>query len=138
MAGLLPFCSIYIELFYIFNSVWGRLPYTLYNMLLVAFLILLVCTACVSIALTYFQLSAEDHQWWWKSVLCGGSSTFFIFAYAINYYFNVSEMHGFMQASFFFGYVTLFCYIFFLFLGSIGLFSSLVFVQRIYRVIKSD
>jgi hypothetical protein len=138
LAGLLPFGSIYIELHYIFNSVWGRVPYTLYNMLFVACIILMVVTACVSIALTYFQLAAEDHRWWWRAVLSGGASMLFVFGYATYYYLYISEMYGLLQTTFFFGYVALACYALFLSLGALGFCSSLVFIKQIYTVIKSE
>jgi len=34
MAGFLPFSAIYIELYYIFASVWGHKVYTIYSILL--------------------------------------------------------------------------------------------------------
>ena len=46
--------------------------YTLYGIVLIVFLILISVTACISIALTYFRLSAEDYRWWWHSVLTAG------------------------------------------------------------------
>ena len=36
MAGFLPFSAIYIELHYIFASVWGHKLYTLYGILFLA------------------------------------------------------------------------------------------------------
>jgi hypothetical protein len=30
----------------------------------------LIVTAFVNVALTYFQLAAEDHEWWWRYVWC--------------------------------------------------------------------
>ena len=47
-------------------------------------------------------------------------------------------MFGFMQTSFFFGYMLLAAYAAFIMLGTIGFVSSLVFVLRIYRAIKCD
>ena len=150
-AGFLPFSAIYIELYYIFASVWGHkvrlqsagsvsrlaasvlghfahlptrlctcahpslrhkdhgprrslclrgliwspsnrppaleshhdhwdraLPllqvYTIYSILSLVFVILIIVTAFITIALTYFQLAVEDHGWWWRSFLCGGST----------------------------------------------------------------
>ncbi|GMY23576.1 putative phagocytic receptor 1b-like [Fagus crenata] len=67
MAGFLPFSAIYIELCYIFASVWGHRIYTIYNILFIVFIILLIVTAFITVALTYFQLAAEDHEWWWRS-----------------------------------------------------------------------
>lgn len=81
MAGFLPFSAIYIELYYIFASVWGHKVYTIYPILFIVFVILVVVTAFVTIALTYFQLTVEDHAWWWRSIACGGSTGLFIFGY---------------------------------------------------------
>jgi hypothetical protein len=83
MAGFLPFrlmpilvtsphSAIYIELYYVFASVWGHKVYTLYGILFLVFFILLVVTAFISVSLTYFQLTAEDHRWWWRSIFTGG------------------------------------------------------------------
>lgn len=69
MAGFLPFSAIYIELYYIFASVWGHKIYTIYSILFIVFIILLIVTAFATVALTYFQLAAEDHEWWWRYFL---------------------------------------------------------------------
>ncbi|KAK2635613.1 hypothetical protein Ddye_030405 [Dipteronia dyeriana] len=66
MAGFLPFSAIYIELYYIFASVWGHRIYTIYSILFIVFIILLIVTAFITVALTYFQLASEDHEWWWR------------------------------------------------------------------------
>jgi len=138
MAGFLPFSAIYIELYYIFASVWGHKIYTIYSILFIVFIILIIVTAFITIALTYFQLAVEDHEWWWRSVLCGGSTGVFIFGYCLYYYFARSDMNGFMQTSFFFGYMTCICYGFFLMLGTVGFRASLLFVRHIYRSIKCE
>uniref|UniRef100_A0A0D6QSK4 Transmembrane 9 superfamily member n=1 Tax=Araucaria cunninghamii TaxID=56994 RepID=A0A0D6QSK4_ARACU len=138
MAGFLPFSAIYIELYYIFASVWGHKIYTIYSILFIVFIILIIVTAFITIALTYFQLAAEDHEWWWRSVLCGGSTGLFVFGYCFYYYFARSDMTGFMQVSFFFGYMACICYGFFLLLGTVGFHSSLLFVRHIYRSIKCE
>ena len=48
--------------------------YTIYSILSIVFLILIVVTAFITVALTYFQLAVEDHRWWWRSFLNGGST----------------------------------------------------------------
>lgn len=48
--------------------------YTIYSILSLVFVILIIVTAFITIALTYFQLAVEDHRWWWRSFLCGGST----------------------------------------------------------------
>lgn len=138
MAGFLPFSAIYIELYYIFASVWSLKVYTIYSILFIVFCILLVVTAFITVALTYFQLAAEDHRWWWRSLLCGGSTGFFVYAYAIYYFVARSDMSGLMQTGFYFGYNFIVCFALFLLLGYVGWRASLLFVRRIYRAIKCE
>ena len=40
MAGFLPFSAIYIELHYIFASIWGHKIYSLFGILFIAFILL--------------------------------------------------------------------------------------------------
>ncbi|KAJ9554345.1 hypothetical protein OSB04_018390 [Centaurea solstitialis] len=138
LAGILPFSVVYVQLYYIFASVWGHRIYSLYGIMSVVFFLLLIITALVSVALTYFQLAVEDHEWWWRSFLCGGSTGLFIYGYCIYYYFERSDMTGFMQTSFFFGYMACVCYGIFLVLGSVGFRASLLFVRYLYAAIKCD
>lgn len=107
--------------------------YVIWSILSIVFCILIVVTAFITVALTYFQLAVEDHRWWWRSFLCGGSTGLFIFGYCFYYYHHRSSMSGLMQTSFFFGYMGVVCYAVFLMLGSIGFRASLMFVQHIYK-----
>ena len=63
------YSAVSVELYYIFATTWGHEQYTLYGILFVVYIILLSVTVCISIALTYFQLSSEDYRWWWRSFL---------------------------------------------------------------------
>ncbi|GAB6028436.1 Transmembrane 9 super member 1 [Chamberlinius hualienensis] len=138
IGGFLPFSAISVELYYIYATLWGREQYTLYGILLVVLVILLSVTACISIALTYFQLSAEDYRWWWRSVTSAGSTSVFVFLYAWFYYCKRSNMSGMLQTVEFFSWTLLMCYIFFLTLGTVAFFASLKFVRYIYTSIKMD
>ncbi|PIA59057.1 hypothetical protein AQUCO_00400130v1 [Aquilegia coerulea] len=137
LGGLLPFSAIFIELHYLYSSMWGHKIFTVYSILFIMFIVLILITAIMSIALTYYQLSVEDHQWWWSSVLCGGATSVFMYSYCFIFYLK-STMSGFMQLSFFFGYNACICYAFFLMLGTIGFHTSLLFVRHIYRVVKLE
>ncbi len=138
IAGFLPFSAIYIELYYVFASVWGHKMYTVFSILFIVFIILILVTAFITVSLTYFQLSVEDHRWWWRSMLSGGSTAIFIYSYCFYYFHARSEMDGLLQTSFFFGYMLCVCWTFFLMLGAIGWRSSLWFVRKIYREIKAE
>lgn len=137
-AGFLPFSAIYIELHYIFASVFGQHVYTLFGILCLAFVLLLIVTAFITVALAYFQLAIEDYHWWWRSFLSGGSTGLIIYLYAAYFFLYRSEMSGALQASFFFGYMLLVSFAFFLLLGTVGFFSVHIFVKKIYSSIKID
>ena len=138
VAGFLPFSAIYIEMHYIFTAVWGHKVYTLFGILALATIMLFIVASFVTISLTHFQLVAEDHLWWWRAFFSGGSTGGFIFAYCFYYFSQHSEMDGFMQTSFYFGYMAIVSYAFFMMLGFVGFTSSLFFIKTIYRTIKVE
>ena len=138
VGGFLPFSAISVELYYVFATLWGRESYTLYGILGLTFFILLCVTAAVSIALTYFQLATEDHEWWWRSLFSAGSTGAFVFLYALFYFFRRSNMSGLLQTIEFFSWTLLTCYAFFLALGTVAFWASLYFVRYIYKNIKMD
>ena len=74
-GGFLPFSSISVELYYLFATWWGREPYTLYGVLSLMYVILLSVSACIAVALLYFQLAAEDYRWWWRALGNTGYTT---------------------------------------------------------------
>ena len=138
IAGFLPFSAIYVELYYVFITIWGHTMFTPYGILYLVIIILLIVTACITVALTYLQLSTEDHEWWWRSIGSGGSTAFFVFLYCFYFLAADSYMSGFMQLSHYFGYMILLCYALFLMLGSVGFFASHSFVNEIYKTIRLD
>lgn len=98
LSGFLPFSAIYVELYYVLVSAWGhKLYHPPFSILFIMFAILILVTAFVTVALTYFQLAAEDHRWWWRSFLCGGSTGIFLYAYCAFFFIYRSEMRGFYQ-----------------------------------------
>ena len=87
LAGLLPFGSIFIEMYFVFTAFWAYKVYYVYGFLLLVMVILFIVTSCVSIVSTYFLLNAEDHRWHWVSFLSGGSVAFYVYGYAVHYFF---------------------------------------------------
>jgi len=138
LAGILPFTAIYIELHYIFSAVFGHRVYTLYGMLCLAFLMLVMVSATITVTLTYFQLVAEDWRWWWRAFFSSGSTGGYMFLYAIFYFNYRSELSGFLQGCYFFGYSMIVSYAFVLMLGAVGYWSTFVFVRHIYSQVKID
>ncbi|OZJ05864.1 hypothetical protein BZG36_00936 [Bifiguratus adelaidae] len=138
MGGILPFGSIFIEMYFIFTSFWAYKIYYVYGFMLLVFAILLIVTACVTLVSTYFLLNSEDHRWHWMSFLTCGSTSVYVFLYSIYYFFQRTRMHGLFQTSFYFGYTGLACFGLFCILGFVGHMSANYFVRRIYHNVKLD
>merc|ERR1719401_2171060 len=86
VGGVLPFGAVFTELFFIMSSLWQHQFYYLFGFLALVLVILVVTCAEISIMLTYFQLTSEDYNWWWRSFLSSGSSAAYVFLYAIMYF----------------------------------------------------
>ncbi|XP_004485474.1 transmembrane 9 superfamily member 1 [Cicer arietinum] len=138
MGGLLPFGSIFIEMYFVFTSFWNYKVYYVYGFMLLVFLILIVVTVCVTIVGTYFLLNAENYNWQWTSFLSAASTGVYVYLYSIYYYYVKTKMSGFFQTSFYFGYTMMFCLGLGILCGAVGHLGSNLFVRRIYRNIKCD
>lgn len=137
-GGVLPFGSIFIEMYFIFSSFWGfNKYYYVYGFMLLVYVILMVVTLCVSIATTYFLLSGEDWRWMWTAFLSGSSTALYVFLYAIYFFFSrPTKMSGLFQISFYFGYTSLFCIGVGILCGTVSFVGADLFVRAIYRRIS--
>ncbi|XP_059918987.1 transmembrane 9 superfamily protein member 5 isoform X1 [Gadus macrocephalus] len=138
MGGILPFGCIFIQLFFILNSIWSHQMYYMFGFLFLVFIILLITCSEATVLLCYFHLCAEDYHWWWRSFLTSGFTAVYLFIYAIHYFFSKLQIVGAASTILYFGYTTIMVLIFFLFTGTIGFFSSFWFVNKIYSVVKVD
>ncbi|XP_038891711.1 transmembrane 9 superfamily member 1 [Benincasa hispida] len=138
MGGLLPFGSIFIEMYFVFTSFWNYKVYYVYGFMLLVFLILIIVTVCVTIVGTYFLLNAENYHWQWTSFFSAASTAVYVYFYSIYYYYVKTKMSGFFQTSFYFGYTLMFCLGLGILCGAVGYLGSNLFVRRIYRNIKCD
>lgn len=137
-GGILPFGSIFIEMYFVFTSFWNYKFYYVYGFMLLVYCILICVTLCVTIVSTYFLLNAEDHRWLWSSFATGASAAGYVYVYSIYYFFTKTRMYGLMQTCFYFGYMSIFCLALAVVGGTIGYTGTNWFVRRIYSLIKSD
>merc|ERR1719375_1283865 len=138
VGGLLPFGAVFTELFFIMSSLWQHQFYYLFGFLALVLIILIVTCAEISIALTYFQLTSEDYNWWWRSFFSSASSALYVFLYSILYFTSRLQIEKAVSTLVYFGYMFLLSMIFFLLTGSIGTMASFFFVKAIYGSIKID
>jgi len=134
LGGILPFGSIFIEMYFIFTSFWHYKYYYVYGFMLLVYIILIIVTVCVTIVSTYFLLNSEDYRWQWVSFLSAGSTAGYVFLYSIYYFFVKTKMNGFFQTCFYFGYMAMFCIGLGILCGGIGFIGTSIFVKRIYQI----
>jgi transmembrane 9 superfamily protein 2/4 len=138
VGGILPFGAVFTELFFIMSSIWQHQFYYLFGFLMLVIVILVVTCAEISISLTYFQLTSEDYNWWWRSFFASASSALYVFLYSCLYYYTRMQINHYVGALLYFGYMLIISYTFALITGSIGFVSTFCFVRAIYGSIKID
>eukprot|EP00442_Polarella_glacialis_P045563 CAMPEP_0115078352 /NCGR_PEP_ID=MMETSP0227-20121206/17506_1 /TAXON_ID=89957 /ORGANISM="Polarella glacialis, Strain CCMP 1383" /LENGTH=626 /DNA_ID=CAMNT_0002465737 /DNA_START=69 /DNA_END=1949 /DNA_ORIENTATION=+ len=138
VAGMLPFGAVFTELFFIMSSLWQHQFYYLFGFLALVLAILMVTCAEISIALTYFQLTAENYHWWWRSFFSSGCSALYVFLYSVMYFNSRLQINKLVSTMLYYGYMSIVSLMFFLLTGSIGTIASFSFVKIIYGSIKVD
>lgn len=138
MGGVLPFGCIFIQLFFILNSIWSNQMYYMFGFLFLVFVILVITCSETTILLCYFHLCAEDYHWWWRSFLTSGFTAFYLFVYCVHYFVTKLNIEDAASTFLYFGYTVIMVYLFFLLTGSIGFFACFWFVRKIYSVVKVD
>ncbi|KAF7496450.1 Transmembrane 9 superfamily member 3 [Sarcoptes scabiei] len=138
LGGILPFGSIFIEMYFIFTSFWAYKIYYVYGFMLLVFLILAAVTSSVTIVCAYFLLNSEDYRWQWTSFLAGASTAIYVYLYSFYYFFFKTKMYGLFQTVFYFGYMALFSVALGVMCGTFGYIGSKHFVRKIYSTVKID
>uniref|UniRef100_A0A914VY30 Transmembrane 9 superfamily member n=2 Tax=Plectus sambesii TaxID=2011161 RepID=A0A914VY30_9BILA len=138
MGGILPFGCIFIQLFFILNSIWAHQMYYMFGFLFLVFIILVITCSEATILLCYFHLCAEDYHWWWRSFLTSGFTSVYLFAYCVHYFTSKLTISGTVSTILYFSYTSIFVFIFFLMTGTIGFFACFYFVEKIYKSVKVD
>ncbi|EFB28315.1 hypothetical protein PANDA_008639, partial [Ailuropoda melanoleuca] len=118
IGGVLPFGCIFIQLFFILNSIWSHQMYFMFGFLFLVFIILLITCSEATVLLCYFHLCAEDYHWWWRAFLTSGFTAVYLFIYAVYYFFIKLQITGIASSILYFGYTMVLVLIFFLFTGN--------------------
>lgn len=153
LAGLVPFAVLFIELMFVFKSVWQDKSgyYYVFGFLSVVSTILIITVSEVTIIATYIQLCSEvshqrhyvlrssladtfqNYHWWWQSFFVGGGSAVWVFVYCIWYYATRLHIQGFISSMLFFSYSFLACVVYGLLTGTVGFLTAYAFVRRLYK-----
>lgn len=138
MGGVLPFGCIFIQLFFILNSIWSAQMYYMFGFLFLVFIILVITCAETTVLLCYFHLCAEDYHWWWRSYLTSGFTAVYLFLYCCHYFYTKLQIDDAASSFLYFGYTAIMVLLFNLLTGTIGFFACFWFIRKIYSVVKVD
>lgn len=105
VAGVLPFGSIFIEMYFMFTAFWSYKFYYVYGFMLLVYVILTLVTVSTTVVAIYVTLNAENYNWQWISFSAAASSSIYVFFYAIFYFYYKTQMTGFLQIAYYFGYM---------------------------------
>ncbi|KAL8731965.1 MAG: hypothetical protein Q9166_003097 [cf. Caloplaca sp. 2 TL-2023] len=139
IAGFIPFAVVFIELLFVFRSLWQDKSgyYYVFGFLSIVSLVGILTVVEVTIVAIYIMLCQENYNWWWQSVFIGGGSSFWIFLYCIVFYYTKLKIHGFISGLLFFSYSFLACTVYGLLTGTVGFLTAYAFVRRIYGYVSS-
>ncbi|KAI5951080.1 hypothetical protein KGF54_004154 [Candida jiufengensis] len=139
--GAIPFAVVFVELFFIFNSVWLEKTtfYYMYGFLFLTIIMLSIIIIEQTIISIYLSLTFYNYpNWSWLSFQNGSSVGWCIYVYSIYYYFKFLNIDDFISSLLFFSYMGLACFIIGIACGSIGVLTGLVFINKIYRAVKLE
>lgn len=138
--GLIPFGTIYVELLFVFRSVWMEKTsfYYMYGFLSFTIFLLSVVVAESVIVAIYLSLIYGDWKWQWRSFWIGSSVAWYIEFNSVYYFFTHLKVTDFPSIILFFSYTTILSVLIGLATGSLGLFAASLFIYKIYGAIKAD
>ncbi|KAL7566492.1 hypothetical protein ACA910_000964 [Epithemia clementina (nom. ined.)] len=132
IAGILPYGSVYVEVFSLMASLWYRQYYYVFRVALVVSTLALWTAGVTSILMVCVQLRLENHRWWWFSIMCGGSVAACIAIYGF-WVFPMDLDPSFVTYMIYFLYMTWICFSIFLVFGAVGTLSCLFFLIKLYQ-----
>lgn len=117
LVGILPFGAIFVELYFIMNSIWFSKIYYMFGFLFLCYGLMIITCGAVTILLVYFLLCAENYNWQWRSFMAAGMSAGYIFLNALIYWIGNLSLGGLAGSVLYIGYSALISFLFFILTG---------------------
>jgi transmembrane 9 superfamily protein 2/4 len=123
LVGILPFGAIFVELYFIMQSIWFNKIYYMFGFLFLCYGLMIITCAAVTILMVYFLLCSENYNWQWRAFLAAGMSAGYIFLNAMIYWVSRVSTGGFAGSVLYIGYSALISFLFFVLTGKFLLFT---------------
>jgi transmembrane 9 superfamily protein 2/4 len=117
LVGVLPFGAIFVELYFIMNSIWTSKVYYMFGFLFICYGLMIMTCAAVTVLMIYFLLCAENYHWQWRAFFTAGASAAYVFAYAMLYWIRTLSFSSWTSGVLYLGYSLLISSLFFVLTG---------------------
>ena len=138
LSSFLISSCILPEFYFIQTSLWIGKEYYTYMYLCIAIFSTFVCSAFLSISITYFRLQKECHKWQWLSFLAPSSCSIVLFIYSFFFYFSNLTGSGISQFLLYIIWSFVFSLAIGLGCGGSGYFATNLFIRLMYSNLKLD
>jgi len=137
VTGIIGFATIFIELNYVMGALWRHQIYFLGAFLWIAFLLFIIVVGEMTVLVVFFNLCYGDYNWWWKSFIVGSSPVIYFIIYSIIYFFylRITRLSAMVV---YFGMMGFISAMAMFICGTVSVFFSLGFINRIYSKIRID
>ena len=137
ITGLIGFATIFIELNYVMGALWRHQIHFLGAFLWISFLLFIIVVGEMTVIVVYFNLCYGDYNWWWKSFIIGSSPVIYFVIYSIIYflYLRITTLSAMFV---YFGMMGLISAMAMFVCGTVSVFFSMGFINRIYSKIRID
>ena len=135
LTGFPPFFAIFVELYFVMDSLWKQDFYSLSKYLLVSIIILIIISSLIGIIFTFLNLCKGDYRWWWKCFFVSAAPSIYIIIFSFFYLFKL-KLKQISSVLIYLNFMILFSIIIALISGSSGLCLTFLFLTNIYSKIK--
>ncbi|EGC34778.1 hypothetical protein DICPUDRAFT_94710 [Dictyostelium purpureum] len=136
LGGAITFSIIYTELYYFLTSFVLGEHYEYSTSFSITFISMVVLILELNMILEYYQLSIENYNWWWRSLVRPATTGLYTFIYCI--YFGASNIGSSGAGFYYFIFSLVFSILMSLFCSSIGFIGNLWFMKKIYSTLHFD
>ena len=137
LTGIIGFATIFIEFNYIMAALWRHQIYFLAIYLWIVLFLFIIVVGEMTVIVVYFNLCYGDYNWWWKSFIIGSSPVIYFILYSIFYFFylKITRLSAMVV---YFGIMGMISAMVIFICGTVSVFFSMGFLNRIYSKIRID
>ena len=139
IGGVLRFGIYFVDVYFIFKTIWIDAFYDAPGSLFVIFLLLLPLCGSMAILSNHLQLREGNYQWWWRSFCMARSMTVYMYFYSCFHNFSsLHPAHLIFSILYYFGYMGVISLGIFLMTGFVGVAGSWYSHHVLYSSHKID